>query len=167
MRRLLDLLSPIPFPASLMRVGGRLNAAWLRRAKGRGPLTSNSLVLTTRGRRTGRERSTALLYFDREGRRYIVASFAGVHQPPAWYLNLVADPRVTIELAGTLTRCAAHVLDDDEAAEVWPYLDEAYHGFGRYRQRTTRRLPIVELVPEQAAATSAVAFSASSADLPS
>jgi hypothetical protein len=55
-----------------------------------------------------------------------VASFAGVQQPPACYLNLVADPRVTIEVAGTLTRCAAHVLDDDGAAEVWPYLDDAY-----------------------------------------
>ena len=152
MRRLLDLLSPVPFPVWFMRVGGRLNAAWLRRTRGRGPLTSNVLVLTTRGRRTARERSTVVLYFDLEDRRYIVASFAGVHEPPAWYLNLVADPRVSIEVTGSLTRCVAHVLDDGQAADVWPNLDEAYHGFSRYRQRTSRRLPIVELIPEQAAA---------------
>jgi deazaflavin-dependent oxidoreductase (nitroreductase family) len=81
-----------------------------------------------------------------------VASFAGVHEPPAWYLNLVAEPRVSTELAGTRTRCVARVLDDDQAAGVWPHLDEGYHGFSRYRRRTSRRLPIVELIPERAAA---------------
>lgn len=148
MRRLLDLLSPIPWPAWFMRIGGRLNAAWLRRAGGRGPLTSDVLVLTTRGRKSGRERSTTLLHFERDARRYIVASFAGVHAAPAWYLNLVADPRVTIQVGATVTRCVARVLPPAEAAEVWPHLDAAYRGFSRYRQRTTRPLPIVELVPE-------------------
>ena len=158
MRRLLDLLSPLPFPALVMRVGGRLTAAWLRISRGRGPLTSNVLILTTRGRRTGRERSTTLLYFDREGRRYIVASFGGVDQHPAWYLNLVADPRVTTELGGELIRCIARVLDRDEAAEVWRHLDEAYHGFRRYRKRTSREIPIVDLIPEPAIAGSAAAL---------
>ena len=153
MRRLLDLLSPIPFPAWFMRLVGPLNAAFLRRTRGRGPLTSNVLVLTTRGRRTGRQRSTALLFFDYQDHRYVVASFAGVHEPPAWYLNLVADPRVSTEVAGTVTRCVAHVLDEDRAATVWPHLDERYHGFDRYRQRTSRRLPIVELVPDETPAS--------------
>lgn len=154
MRRLLDRLSPIPFPAWFMRLGGRLNAAWLRIARGRGPLTSNVLILTTRGRRSGHERSTALLYFDRDGHRYVVASFAGVDQHPAWYLNLVADPRVAQEVGGEVTRCIARVLDSDEAADAWLFLDEAYHGFRRYRKRTARQIPIVELVPEQGGAAS-------------
>jgi deazaflavin-dependent oxidoreductase (nitroreductase family) len=156
-RRLLDMLSPLPFPALFMRVGGRLNAAWLRIARGHGPLTSNVLILTTRGRQTGRERSTTLLYFDREGRRYIVASFAGADRHPAWYLNLVVDPHVTTEVGAKLTRCVARVLDGAEAAEVWPSLDGAYAGFRRYRKRTSRQIPIVELIPEQAGAESAVA----------
>lgn len=157
MRRLLDMLSPLPFPALFMRVVGRLNAAWLRTARGRGPLTSNVLILSTRGRQTGRERSTTLLYFDREGRRYIVASFAGFDRHPAWYLNLVSDPHVTTEVDGKLTRGVARVLDGDEAAEVWPYLDGSYPGFRRYRKRTSRQIPIVEVIPEQAGAESAVA----------
>jgi hypothetical protein len=77
-RRLLYWLSPIPFPAWFIRLGGRLNAWWLRTARGRGPLTSNVLIPTTRGRRTGEERSTVVLHFDREGRRYVVAC------SPAW-----------------------------------------------------------------------------------
>lgn len=148
MRRLLDLLSPIPFPAWFMRVGGRLNAWWLRKAKGRGPLSSNVLILTTRGRRSGEERSTVLLHFDRAGKRYVVASFAGLDRQPAWYLNAVADPRVTVEMRGEVTRSVARVLSVDEAAELWPFLDQAYHGFRRYRSRTGRQIPIVELVPE-------------------
>ena len=154
MRRLLDLLSPLPFPPLFIRVGGRLNAAWLRMARGRGPLTSDTLVLTTRGRRTGRERSTTLLYFDREGRRCVVASFAGVDKHPAWYLNLLADPHVTTGVGGELTPCVARVLDSHEAAEAWPYLDEVYHGFKRYRKRTSRQIPIVELIPDVASAGS-------------
>ena len=73
MRNLLDRLSWIPFPAWFMRFGGRLNAAWLRIAGSRGPLTADVLILTTRGRRSGQERSTVILYFDRDGRRYVVA----------------------------------------------------------------------------------------------
>ena len=140
-----------------MRFGGRLNAAWLRIVRGRGPLTSNVLILTTRGRRSGRERSTTLLFFDRDGRRYVVASFAGVDQQPAWYLNLVADPRVRTEVGAEVTQCVARVLDADEAADTWPFLEEAYHGFRRYRKRTTREIPIVELVPEPTARVSSVA----------
>jgi deazaflavin-dependent oxidoreductase (nitroreductase family) len=147
-RRLLDILSPLPFPARFMRVAGRLNAAWLRIARGRGPLTSNVLIVTTRGRQTGRERSTTVLYFDRGGHRYVVASFAGADRHPAWYLNLVVDPHVTTEVGATLTRCVARVLDGAEAAEVWPSLDGAYGGFGRYRRRTSRQFPVVELIPE-------------------
>jgi deazaflavin-dependent oxidoreductase (nitroreductase family) len=160
MRRLLDLLSPLPFPAWFMRIGGRLNVAWLRIARGRGPLTSNVLILTTRGRQTGRERSTPVLYFDRGAHRYIVASFAGVDHHPAWYLNLVADPRVSTEVGDELTRCVARGLGSDEAAEVWPHLDRAYHGFRRYRNRTSREIPIVELIPEPVGAASAAALTA-------
>ncbi len=151
MRRLLDLLSPIPFPGWFMRLAGRLNTRWLRLAGGRGPLSSNVLILTTRGRRSGQERSTALLYFERAGRVYVVASFAGEDRHPAWYLNLVADANVTEERHGKVTRCVAHVLDQDEAAALWPFLDDTYHGFGRYRQRTRREIPIVQLIPTPAA----------------
>jgi F420H(2)-dependent quinone reductase len=113
-RRLLNALSPIPFPAWFMRLGGRLNTAWLRAVKGRGPLSSGVVILTTRGR-----------------------------------------PHVTAETQGALARCRAHVLDDEEAADLWPFLDEAYSGFRRYRTRTSRPIPIVELVPDGVGAESA------------
>jgi deazaflavin-dependent oxidoreductase (nitroreductase family) len=152
MRGLLDFLSPIPFPAWFMRVMGRLNAASLRLVRGRGPLTSNALILTTRGRRSGRERSTVLLYFDIGEKRYVVASFAGMDRQPAWYLNALADAHVTYEVRGELTRCIARAVPQEEAAALWPSLNKMYPGFRRYRNRTTRLLPVVELGPDQAAA---------------
>jgi deazaflavin-dependent oxidoreductase (nitroreductase family) len=149
--RLLNLLSPIPFPAAFQRAFGRLNAAWLRATHGRGPLTSGALVLTTHGRRSGKERSTVLLHFDLDGRRYVVASFAGADQPPAWYLNLLADPQVAVEIRGVRTAVLARVLSADEAAAIWPRLDAAYPGFVRYRARTSRSIPVVELVRAEVA----------------
>ena len=148
MRRLLDFLSPVPFPGWFMRLSGRLNVAWLRLAGGRGPLSSDVVILTTRGRRSGQLRSTTLLYFERSGQRYVVASFAGLDRHPAWYLNLLADPHVIEGLRGRETPCVARVLGPNEGADMWPFLDEAYPGFRRYRRRTERDIPIVQLVPE-------------------
>ena len=156
MRWLLDRLSPIPFPPWFMRLGGRLNAAWLQFARGRGPLNSDVLVLTTRGRRSGRARSTALLYFEDGAKRYVVASFAGVDRHPAWYLNLVAERRVIVEVRGDRTPCLARVLDETGAAELWPLLDASYGGFTRYRARTPRQIPIVELTPDPDRQTSSL-----------
>ena len=153
MHRLLNLLSPIPFPAAFQRAFGRINAAWLRVTHGRGPLTSGALVLTTRGRRSGKERSTVLLHFDLDGGRYVVASFAGVEQPPAWYLNLLADPHVSVEIRGVRRSHLARVLPGDEAAAMWPRLDAAYPGFVHYRARTSRLIPIVELILDDMAQT--------------
>jgi deazaflavin-dependent oxidoreductase (nitroreductase family) len=131
-----------------MRFAGRLNAASLRATRGRGPLTSDVLILGTRGRRSGELRSTVVLYFDREGKRYVVASFAGLDRQPAWYLNAVADPHVIGEVQGEVTRCVARPVNADEAAELWPFLDRAYPGFRRSRRRTSRQIPIIEPIPE-------------------
>lgn len=151
-RGLLDFLSPIPFPAWFMRFMGRLNAASLRMVRGHGPFASDTLILTTRGRRSGRERSTVLLCFDIDEKRYVVASFAGLDRQPAWYLNALADEHVTYEVRGVVTRCVARAVPEEEAAGLWPSLDTMYPGFRRYRQRTERVLPVVALEPEPAAA---------------
>lgn len=77
-----------------------------------------------------------------------MASFGGGDRAPAWFLNLVADPNVTVEMDGLTMSCKARVLPAHEADALWPYLDEAFHGFARYRRRTDRPIPIIELVDE-------------------
>ncbi len=108
----------------------------------------DSLILTTRGRRTGRETSTPLFYAEDSGRLYVAGSFAGSGQPPNWYCNLLAHPDVGVETRRSRGRYRARVVAEAEAAALWPRLDAVYPTFARYRGRTSRVLPIVELTPE-------------------
>ncbi len=107
----------------------------------------DSLILATRGRKTGRETSTPLFYAQDGGRLYVAASFAGSGTPPNWYLNLVAHPEVTVEMRRARGRYRARTLDAGEAALLWPRLDAIYPTFARYRTRTRRVIPVVELSP--------------------
>jgi deazaflavin-dependent oxidoreductase (nitroreductase family) len=107
----------------------------------------DSLILTTRGRHTGRETSTPLFYVEDGGRLYIAGSFAGSGHPPNWYRNLLADPQVTAETGGGRSRYHARVVDEVEATALWPKLDAIYPTFAKYRQRTSRVIHIVELTP--------------------
>lgn len=106
----------------LIRLGGRFHLVLLRRFRRATFLGAETLVLTTRGRRTGLPRSTPLYYVRRGDRLYIAASFAGRDEPPNWYLNLLSDPDVEVDVAGEHGRYRAHVLDHAEAAAVWPDL---------------------------------------------
>jgi deazaflavin-dependent oxidoreductase (nitroreductase family) len=114
-------------------------------------LTRDVLVLTTTGRRSGVPRSTPLYYVHRgagtDDRYYVAASFAGRDAPPLWYLNLVANPEVSIRIGNARIGCRARVLESDEADAVWPLLDATYRPFARYRLRTDRVIPVIELAP--------------------
>jgi F420H(2)-dependent quinone reductase len=107
----------------------------------------DSLILTTRGRRTGRETSTPLFYAEGDARLYVAASFAGSGQPPNWYRNLLAHPEVGIETRRGRGHYNARVVDEAEAAQLWPKLDAIYPTFAKYRTRTRRVIHIVELTP--------------------
>jgi F420H(2)-dependent quinone reductase len=107
----------------------------------------DSLVLTTRGRKTGRPTATPLFYAEDGNRLYVAASFAGSGTPPNWYLNLVADPDVTVETRCSHGRYRARALGAAEATAVWPKLDAVYPTFAKYRRRTHRVIPIIELTP--------------------
>jgi deazaflavin-dependent oxidoreductase (nitroreductase family) len=129
----------------LIRAGGRLHLALLRRFRPAAFLSADTLVLTTHGRRSGRTRSTPLYYVRHDDRLYIAASFAGRDAPPNWYLNLLADPEVIIEAAGNRGSYHARVLSPTEAAGIWPQLIATYPPFARYQRRTTRTIPVIEL----------------------
>ena len=107
----------------------------------------DSLILTTTGRKTGRPTSTPLFYAEHDGRLYVAASFAGSGTPPNWYLNLTAQPEVTAEVRGVGCRYRARTVDAVEARQLWPQLDAVYPTFARYRTRTSRTIPVVELTP--------------------
>lgn len=134
----------------MIRSFGRLHTFWYRMTGGLigawagGP----ALLLTTTGRRSGKPRTLPLLYLE-TGRGYaLVASFAGADHHPAWYLNLVANPEVEIQVGARRLRARAQTADPERRAELWPRLLELYGGYATYQERTARAIPVVELLPE-------------------
>jgi deazaflavin-dependent oxidoreductase (nitroreductase family) len=120
------------FRANRGRVGGPLEGARL-------------LLLTTTGARSGARHTTPVAYLPDGDRTLIIASAAGAPRHPAWFHNLVANPRVTVE-DGTFTRDAqAVVLDGAERDRIFARAVEAEQGWGEYQAKTTRVIPVVAL----------------------
>ncbi len=136
-----------PLMAGLARAASRLHATLFRALGGRSVLGRNTLLLTTRGRRTGRESTIPLLYVEQDGRLYVVASFGGSDTPPGWYRNLVAQPEVAVERPGGGGRYRARPLEPAEAAPIWPRLLAIWPTYAEYQKRTTRVIPVIELAP--------------------
>lgn len=130
---------------SVIRAGSRLHTALLRRFRGAKLIGGDALILTTRGRKTGKETSTPLFYARDADRLLIAASFAGSGVPPGWYLNLVAHPGVQATTRGRTEWYRARTLSDADAEAAWPKLLAVYPTFARYRRRAKRTIPVVEL----------------------
>jgi deazaflavin-dependent oxidoreductase (nitroreductase family) len=105
------------------------------------------LVLYTRGRKSGRYRRHPLLFLAHEGRRYVMGSKGGEPTHPSWYVNLVANPGVYVRVNEELYAATARTLDDATHDALWPVLTAQYPMFAEYQRATTRRIPMVELVP--------------------
>lgn len=117
------------------------------------------IELTTTGRSSGLPRTALLTVPAREplpggqsGERLIViASRGGDDLQPAWYLNLVAEPRVLVAAPGEHPRpYRARTADPDERARLWPLAVRAYRGYAAYQRKTEREIPVVILEPERA-----------------
>jgi deazaflavin-dependent oxidoreductase (nitroreductase family) len=146
-KRIAGLLTRGGVHPRTVRAASRVHLWLYRRFGGTGFLGTDTLVLTTTGLRSGRPRSTPVYFVARGDRLYIAASFAGRDTPPQWYLNLLADPRVTVQTADRHGPYLALVLPRARADQVWPLLVAAYRPFARYQQRTTRTIPVIELTP--------------------
>ncbi|MCX5447502.1 nitroreductase/quinone reductase family protein [Streptomyces nigrescens] len=104
------------------------------------------LLLTTTGARSGVPHTTPLGYLpDVDGRVLVIASAAGAPKHPAWYHNLLAHPRVTVE-AGVFTyEAQAVVLEGAERDRAFARAAEADPGWSDYQEKTERILPVVAL----------------------
>ena len=105
------------------------------------------LELTTTGRKSGLERSTMLTSPLQEGSTLVVvASRGGDDTPPAWFLNLRANPEVGVSLQGKPRRpMRARVADADERARLWPLVIADHPNYAGYQTRTTREIPLILL----------------------
>jgi proline iminopeptidase len=136
-----------PVSKRLIRFVSQMHVCFYRLWGGMTPLNRNTLILTTRGRKTGREISKPLLYVEDGGRLYLVASYGGSDSAPAWYLNLAANPEVKVRIGRSEKTCRARILTSDEAKPLWPKLLAIYPAYADYQKKTLRLIPIVELTP--------------------
>ena len=103
------------------------------------------LLLTTTGRKSGKRRTTPLLYL-RDGETIvIVASNGGRDVHPAWWLNLQTNPEADVQLGKARSPLIASNAAAEERARLWPLLVEMYPGYGDYQKRTKRQIPVVIL----------------------
>ncbi len=120
-----------------------------------------ALLLTTVGRRSGQRRTNGLTYCRDRGDIIVVASNGGSHRPPAWLLNLQANPEVLVRLGRTVVRATARVATPEERAQLWPLVNRTNRGMaplfhpgvsGRYdvyQRHTSRVIPVVIISPER------------------
>lgn len=108
-----------------------------------------ALELTTIGRRSGQRHSVMLTSPVQRGETIvIVASKGGNDRHPAWYLNLVDHPEVTVKYRGSAEQqMMARSATEAERAELWPQITSAYRGYAGYQQKTDRTIPVVLLDP--------------------
>lgn len=118
-----------------------------------------ALLLTTTGRRSGQARTCALIYLKDGDHLVVVASKGGSDQPPAWLLNLQADPEVGVQIGRRRFTAHARVASNNERARLWPIVNRNNRGLapifhrgalGRYdvyQRHTQREIPVVILEP--------------------
>lgn len=129
----------VPMHQLLFRLsGGRL----LGRLEGQGVL-----ILVTTGRKSGKRRSVPLLYFQFEDSSdlIIVASNYGQDRHPAWYLNIAADPNVSVETKGGRFAVEARITQGEERIALYDKVVAANSRFGAYRASADRQIPVVAL----------------------
>lgn len=115
-------------------VGGRLAGA-------------SVLLLTSTGRKSGKERTIPLLYLEDDENIVVVASNGGSPRHPAWWLNLEKKPEAIIEIAHRKQRVRAKKASPKEKDRLWPKLVAMYPSYECYQRRTDRESPVVILRP--------------------
>jgi len=106
-----------------------------------------TLLLTTTGRKSGRELTMPLIFGRSASDYVIVASKGGAPSHPAWYLNLQANPQVRVQVKAEKFTALAHTADAAERALLWPMMVGVYAPYANYQTKTDRQIPVVVLRP--------------------
>ena len=122
------------FRANDGKVGGRFEGKTL-------------LILHTTGAKSGKEHITPAAYI-RDGENYVViASKGGAPDNPDWYYNILAHPRLTVEVGTATFQVDAKVAEEPERTRLYNKMVEMMPGFDDYRRKTDRVIPVIELTP--------------------
>lgn len=116
------------------RTNGRLSLGHV----GRREAALQTLLLTTTGAKTGKQRSTPVVYLEDDDAIVVVASNFGEQRHPAWSYNLIAEPRATVQVHEQRRKVRARRATEHEKAALWPRLLELYPPWDAYTHRTER-----------------------------
>ncbi len=114
------------------RIGGRM-------------VGSPVLLLTTIGRKSGKQRTLPLLYLADGATIVLVASNGGAAKHPLWWSNLQANPQAKIQIGPRIQTMTATLAEGEERNRLWPRLVAMYPGYADYQKRTPREIPVVLL----------------------
>jgi deazaflavin-dependent oxidoreductase (nitroreductase family) len=104
-----------------------------------------TLILTTLGRRSGKPRRLALIYGQDDDRYIVVASKGGAARHPEWYLNLLDNPEVQVQVLADRFRANARTATAEEHKALWPRMAEIWPAYDQYQKKTDRQIPLVIL----------------------
>ncbi len=129
-----------------MRLMAKAEAWRFRRSKGRAKFRGQEqILLTTLGRKTGKERTNPL-FFNRNGDRIVViASFAGNATDPAWFLNMRERGEAWVELGREKFRVTPRILEGEERERNWHAMAAFWPDYDTYSTKTDRVIPVVTL----------------------
>lgn len=141
-----------PLANSMFRLVAAAHTAVYKATGGRvgGRIQGNPmLLLDTTGRKTGKKRTTPLLYLPDGPNVVIVASKGGASKHPAWWLNLRAHPETVVQIGSWRLRVVAEETSGEDRRRLWERLVAMYAGYARYQRRTEREIPVVRLRPAE------------------
>ena len=105
------------------------------------------IVLTTVGAKTGGLRKTALMRVEHDGKYAVVASKGGAPEHPAWFYNLVKNPRVALQDGDVKKEYDAHQAEGAEREEWWGHTTAVWPDYDEYQKKTDRRIEVFVLEP--------------------
>jgi deazaflavin-dependent oxidoreductase (nitroreductase family) len=103
------------------------------------------VILTTKGRKSGKLRKSPLMRIEHDGVYAVVASMGGAPQHPVWYVNLGANPDVTLQDGDQVLDLRARTASPDQKRHWWPRLTAVWPPYSEYQSKTERDIPVVLL----------------------
>jgi deazaflavin-dependent oxidoreductase (nitroreductase family) len=106
------------------------------------------LLLTTKGRKSGEPRTIAIIYAEKDGVPHIIGSQGGAPVHPHWYLNILQDPNVQVQIKDRVFDATARPTESPEREARWAESLKTWPRYDVYQARTSRRIPVVALEPK-------------------
>ncbi|MFI6707906.1 nitroreductase family deazaflavin-dependent oxidoreductase [Nonomuraea sp. NPDC050478] len=110
---------------------------------------TTTLLLTTKGRKSGEPYTTPLIYQPHGDDFVVVASKGGDPSHPDWYKNLAADPEVEVQVRSDRFKARARTATDEERPELWRLMTATWPDYDEYTKKTDRKIPVVVLEPRR------------------